>query len=163
MKAAIQWRDFGAALVVLAAAIAFLAWARSYSAEEAAAPALVAWLTLVLSLVDAVARTETRAGRLLGRLVSVGHVVEWRAGSEAEAGARRVLASVFWVLAYLAGVLVVGFLVATPAYVFLYMALYGRKRLRSSALGALLTTAAIWGTFELLFRYPLYPGALFGG
>lgn len=162
MKAAIHWRDFGAALVVLVAAIAFLAWARSYSAEEAAAPTLVAWLTIVLSLVDAVARTETRAGRLLGRLVSVGHVVEWRAGEGGEASAR-VLASIFWVLAYLGGVVAFGFLLATPAYVFLYMALYGRKPLRSSALGALLTTAAIWGTFELLFRYPLYPGALFGG
>ena len=38
MKPAIHWPDFGAALVVLALGIAFLAWASTYSAREAAAP-----------------------------------------------------------------------------------------------------------------------------
>jgi hypothetical protein len=163
MKRAIHWRDFGAALVVLAIAAGFLAWAHAYPPEVAAVPKLVAWITIVLALIDAAARTETAPGRALRRLVSAEHVVEWSAEGDREAGTRRIASALFWIVAYLGGVLAAGFLLATPLYVFLYMKLHGAKPALASALAALLTTAAIWLTFQTLFRYPLYPGLLFGG
>lgn len=163
MRRLIHWPDFGAALAVLAIGVWFLLWARTYPPKTAEVPALVAWLTIVLALVDAAARTETALGRALRRVVSAKQVIEWQAEGEREAGLRRVAWSIFWVLAYLAGVVLAGFLAATPAYIFLYMKLHGRRSAPGAALAGLGTTAALWLIFELAFRYPLYPGMLFGG
>ena len=163
MRRAIHWPDFGAALAVLAIGIGFLAWAKTYPPEAAAVPVLVAWLTIVLALIDAGARTETALGRALRRVVSAEQVIEWKAEGEREAGAARVAWSIFWVLAYLAAVALAGFLLATPLYIFLYMKLHGRRSALTGVLTALGTTLGVWLTFELAFRYPLYPGLLFGG
>ena len=70
MKPAIHWPDFGAALIVLAIGVGFLLWAQTYPPKAAEVPVLVAWLTTVLALIDAVARTETALGRALRRVVS---------------------------------------------------------------------------------------------
>ena len=163
MSRAIHWPDFGAALAVLAIGIGFLAWAKTYPPEAAAVPVLVAWLTIVLALIDAAARTETALGRALRRVVSAEQVIEWKAEGEREAGGARVAWSIFWVLAYLAAVALAGFLLATPLYIFLYMKLHGRRAALTGVLAALGTTLGVWLTFELAFRYPLYPGMLFGG
>ncbi len=163
MSRAIHWPDFGAALAVLAIGIGFLAWAKTYPPEAAAVPVLVAWLTIVLALIDAAARTETALGRALRRVVSAEQVIEWKADGDGEASPRRVASSVFWLLAYLAGVALAGFLVATPLYVFLYVKLHGGHPARAGALTAIGTTLGVWIVFQLLFRYPLYPGLLFGG
>ena len=67
------------------------------------------------------------------------------------------------ICAYLAAVYCVGFLVGTPVYLFLSMMLHGGKSFLASTMTAIATTLAIWVTFEVLFKYPLYPGVLFGG
>ncbi len=163
MRGAIHWPDFGAAVAVLALGIGFLAWAKTYPSQAAAVPTLVAWLTIVLALIDVAARTETALGRALRRVVSADQVIEWKTEGEDAAGARRIAASIFWVLAYLGGVALVGFLLATPAYILLYMKLHGGRSALAAALAAIGTTVAVWLTFELAFRYQLYPGLLFGG
>lgn len=163
MKRAIHWPDFGAALVVLAIGLAFLAWAQTYPPKAAEVPTLVAWLTIVLALIDAAARTETALGRVLRRLVSAEQVIEWKADGDGEASPRRVASSVAWLLAYVAGVALVGFLVATPLYIFLYVKLHGGHAARAGAAAAMGTTLGVWLVFQLLFRYPLYAGLLFGG
>jgi hypothetical protein len=163
MRPAIHWPDFSAALVVLAIGVGFLVWAKTYPAKAAEVPTLVAWLTIVLALIDAVARTETALGRALRRVVSAEQIIEWKAEGEREAGSRRIAWSVFWLLAYLAGVVLAGFLLATPAYIFFYMKLHGARSALTGATAAAGTTVGVWLTFELLFRYPLYPGLLFGG
>ena len=56
-----------------------------------------------------------------------------------------------------------GFLIATPVYMFLYMLLHGEHSLRNSVLLTAGTTLTIWLTFEVAFKYQLYPGVLFGG
>jgi hypothetical protein len=164
MRRAIHWPDFCAALVVLVIGVGFLAWAQSYPPQAGAVPTLVAWLTIVLALIDAAARTETALGRVLRRLVSAEQVIEWKAeGDDGAASPRRVASSVFWLLAYLAGVALAGVLVATPLYIFLYVKLHGGHSARAGVVAALGTTLAVWLVFQLLFRYPLYPGLLFGG
>lgn len=163
MRAAIHWRDFSAALVILAIGVGFLAWAKTYPPKAAAVPTLVAWITIALALIDAACATETRLGRALRRLARAENVVEWKTEGDREASLGRIASSILWVLAYLAGVVVAGFLLTTPVYVFLYMKLHGAKPARASAIAAVLTTSAIWFTFQILFRYPLYPGLLFGG
>ncbi len=118
---------------------------------------------MLRALIDAAARTETAPGRALRRLVSAEHVVEWSAEGDREATARRIASALFWIVAYLAGVLAAGFLLATPLYIFLYVKLHGGLSARAGALAAIGTTLGIWIVFQLLFRYPLYPGLLFGG
>jgi hypothetical protein len=163
MRRAIHWPDFGAALAVLAIGVGFLVWAKTYPPKAAEVPTLVAWLTIVLALIDAAARTETALGRALRRVVSAEQIIEWKTEGDREAGSRRVASSIFWVLAYLAGVALAGFLLATPAYIFLYMKLHGARSALAGALAAMGTTCGVWLTFQLLFHYPLYPGLLFGG
>lgn len=163
MKPAIHWPDFGAALIVLAIGVGFLLWAQTYPPKAAEVPVLVAWLTTVLALIDAVARTETALGRALRRVVSAEQVIEWQADGDGEASWRRVASSSLWLLAYLAGVALAGFLLATPLYIFLYVKLHGGRSALAGAVTALGTTLGVWIVFQLLFRYPLYPGLLFGG
>lgn len=158
-----NWHDFGAALVVLAIAVVFLLWTQTVPARAAAMPILVAWLAIVLALIDVVARTDTPVGRTLRRFVSAENVIEWKAQGDQEAAIGRVLLSVLWVVAYLGGVYLVGFLLMTPAYVFLYMILHGRKSIFAGLVAAVLTTFAIWLVFEIAFKYALYPGVLLGG
>ena len=159
-----NWRDFGAALVMLAFAVVFLLWTLTLPARAAAMPTLVAWLAIALTLIDVVAQTETTVGRVVRRFVSAEKVIEWKAQGDGEdATWGRVVLSVLWVVGYLAGVYLVGFLLTTPLYVFLYMLLHGGKSFRAAAINAAVTTFLIWLTFEIAFKYPLYPGILFGG
>jgi hypothetical protein len=163
VRRSIHWPDFGAALAVLAIGVGFLLWAKSYPPKAAEVPTLVAWVTIVLALVDAAARTETSLGRVLRRMVNAEHVIEWQAEGEREAGSRRAAWSILWVLAYLAAVALAGFLAATPVYILLYMRLHGARSWLAAAATAIGTVLAVWLVFELAFRYPLYPGLLFGG
>jgi hypothetical protein len=157
-------RDFGAAVFVLVGAVVFLLWTQTIPPRATAMPTLVAWLTIGLALIDVVAQTETKIGRLFRRFVSAEQVIEWKAqGDGEEASWGRVLLSVLWVVGYLAGAYLVGFLVATPLYAALYMVLHGGKSLRAAVIAAVVTTVLIWLTFEIAFKYPLYPGILFGG
>jgi hypothetical protein len=159
-----SWRDFGAALFVLAGAIVFLLWTQTIPPRATAMPMLVAWLTIVLALIDVVSQTNTALGRYMRRFVSADRIIEWKVqGDGAEAGWGRILLSILWVAGYLAGIYFIGFLLATPSYVLLYMILHGGKSIRASATAAAATTLLIWLTFEVAFKYPLYPGALFGG
>lgn len=163
MKPAILWRELGAALVTLALGAGFLAWAHAYPPKAAAVPKLVAWITIVLAVIDLAANTETRLGRVLRRLTGSENAIEWKVEGEREAGSRRIGSSIFWVLAYLAGVVLAGILPATAAYIFFYMKLHGGRSMLAAASTAVGTTLGVWLAFELLFRYPLYPGLLFGG
>ncbi len=164
MSVQVRWREFSTSLVVLAIGIAYLIWASTYPPELSAVPTLVAWLTIVLALIDAASQTETRLGHIIRTVV--GQQAAGEPAGEAKApppGWRAVVFSVLWPLTYVAAVIVAGFLLVTPIYIFLYMVLYGRQPVMMSALSALITTTMIWVTFELLFHYPLFPGLLFGG
>jgi hypothetical protein len=164
MNSVIRWRELSTSLVVLAIGIIYLLWARAYPPELSAVPTLVAWLTIVLALIDAASQTETRVGRISRRVV--GQQAAGEAAGEAKSpppGWRAVVFSVLWPLSYVAAVIVAGFLLVTPVYIFLYMVLYGHQRMMMSAMSALITTGIIWLVFEFLFHYPLFPGIMFGG
>jgi len=70
----------------------------------------------------------------------------------------RVLGSV---IAGVAGVYLLGFLIAIPLYLAAAITLVGGKPLRIAVLTALLTTASIYVAFELLLSYRLFGGVLF--
>ncbi len=70
----------------------------------------------------------------------------------------RVLLSV---AAAVTAIFLVGFLIAIPVYLVGAITLVGRRPLRVAVLTALVTTATIYGAFELLLSYELFPGILF--
>ncbi len=163
MTKKIYWRDFSAALIVLAIGIAFLFWARTYPPKAAEVPVLIAWMTIVLASLDAIAQTETGLGTTIRRFVAAQKIIEWKAEGDEEAPTSRIVSAIFWILAYLGGVWVIGFLPMTLFYIFLYMKLHGHKSILASGVTAAGTTIGLWLTFEIMFNYSLYRGLLFGG
>ena len=67
----------------------------------------------------------------------------------------------FSVAAAVAGIFFVGFLIAIPTYLVGAITLVGRRPLHVAVLTALVTTATIYGAFELLLSYELFRGILF--
>lgn len=163
MTASVNWRDLAAALFVLAGAVVFLFWARPYSANSGSMPELVAWVTIVLALVDVIIQFDTALSRGLRRLVTAKRIVEWKMEGDEDASLGRVAMAIAWVAGYLVLLYFIGFMIATPIYMLLYMIIHGGHTIRNSVLVTGGTTLTIWLTFEVFFRYPLYPGVLFGG
>jgi hypothetical protein len=159
----IYWRDFSASLVVLAVGVGFLLWALTYEWSAAEVPILVASMTIILGAIDAISQTKTKLGRIVRRFVASQKIIEWKAEGDEEAATSRINSAIFWILAYVAGVVLIGFVLMTPIYVFLYMKLHGGKSLLASAITAALTAMSIYIAFEIVFKYPLYSGILFGG
>ena len=122
-------------------------------------PVLVSGAAVILSVLDMIAHSGTAAGRWVTLMLAGG-------GESSTADPRRRLPvealAVAWVAAALALVILCGFLVAIPAYVFLYLLLHGHRTLRHSLIAAVATTLGIWLAFEVLLRYDLYRGMLFG-
>jgi hypothetical protein len=161
MTSLFRWRDLGPSLLILALSVVFLWQAKTYQPPESTVPVLVGWLALALALLDVAAQLNTGFGRDIRRLVGASADI----AAAADKGDRntdlwRNAVSIVWPLLYLGGLLVVGTLIATPVYIFLYMTVYGRKRTLTSIVAAAVTTAALWFAFQVLFQYPLYPGLL---
>ena len=76
-------------------------------------------------------------------------------------GVRRELIVMLWIVAATTLMVLFGFVVGIPAFVFGYSILHARRTLRQSAIAAIATVFAIWIGFELLLNYELYPGLLF--
>ena len=164
MATAVNKRDLGAGLVVLAIGVVFLLWSQVYPPRMSVMPKLVGWITIVLALIDIVAQFDTALGRALRRAVGLQiDDLGSRKEESAEPSWRRIAVAMLWVVGYVTAIYIFGFLATTQIYIFLYMLLNGGKPVRASALTAVTTTATIWFIFEYLFHYPLYPGLLFGG
>lgn len=163
MIAAARWRNLGTALFVLCASVVFLFWAQGYPHQSRAMPELVAWATIVLALVDVIIQFDTAPSRWLRELVTAKRIVEWKLDGEEDATLGRALLAVAWVAGYAVLLYLVGFMIATPIYMFFYMIFWGGHSLRNSVLVTAGTTLTIWLTFVVLFNYQLYPGVLFGG
>jgi len=74
---------------------------------------------------------------------------------------RRTLLAVGWILGFFAGILLLGFLVAVPVFVFLYLRLQGRQGWVFSAVFTLVVYAFFYGLFDLLLHLPFPAGWLF--
>ena len=163
MTAGTRWRNLGTAAFVLFASVVFLFWAQTYSGQSRTMPELVAWVTIVLATIDLIIQFDTAPSRWLRGLVTAKRIVEWKLDGDEDASLGSVLLAVGWIVGYVVLLYFLGFLIATPIYVLLYMIFHGGHSIRNSVLITAGTTLTIWLTFEVLFKYPLYPGVLFGG
>jgi Tripartite tricarboxylate transporter TctB family len=160
----IRWRDFSSALLVLVAGIIYVIWAQTYPRDLGTVPTLAGALAIGLSLIDAVSQIESSLGRSIRRFLGSDRETSLpQDRRQAEVGWQKIVYSILWPLGYVAAIVVFGFLLVTPPYIFFYMYLYGRKTILTSAISAAVTTFVIWFAFHILFQYPLFPGLLFGG
>lgn len=67
---------------------------------------------------------------------------------------RRAADAFAWVFGLLLAIVLFGFLVAVPVFVFAYLLLRAREQLRQVLIGGALVTALLFGVFEWLLRVP---------
>lgn len=148
-------------IVVFACSVGFLVWTYAYTGRGHMMPALIGWLLVILAVLDILAATPTKIGAAIAEFFA-GKVVG-EAKSEAHGTLLRTLMAAAWPGAFVAGVVLFGFFVAIPIYVFLFMLLYGGKTLKEAILAAAVTTAFTLVVFEWLLDYEVFRGILFGG
>jgi tripartite tricarboxylate transporter TctB family protein len=87
---------------------------------------------------------------------------EMEVGLTTEAGAsRRILVAVAWMLGFLAAVVLLGFPIAVPLFLFLYLKLQGGEGWLLSIGITLAVTAVFYGLFDALLHLPFPAGWLF--
>jgi hypothetical protein len=74
---------------------------------------------------------------------------------------RRTLAASGWILAFFAAIVLLGFAIAVPLFVFLYLKLQGREGWGISIAITLGTWAVFYGLFDLLLHLPFPAGWVF--
>ena len=145
-------------LLALAIVLLFLYATTELPPKGRMMPQIVGIIGLVLCVLDVIAQTGTAFGR------SVASLLSGTAHQEEEADQPRLsseLIAIAWIAGATAGIVLFGFLWATPVYVLSYMLIQGRKAVLQSAIAATVTTLFIWVVFENLMEYELYRGLLF--
>ena len=74
---------------------------------------------------------------------------------------RRTLVAAGWIFAFFAAIVLLGFPIAVPLFVFLYLKLQGREGWGMSLAITLGTWAVFYGLFDLLLHLPFPSGWLF--
>ncbi|NQV57479.1 MAG: tripartite tricarboxylate transporter TctB family protein [Rhodospirillales bacterium] len=149
-------------IIVLAMSVAFLVISYGYDVRARQVPVLIGWSLIVLCVLDLVATSDTAMGQAVQRFFT-GTIV-----GEAEANAHayplgRVLVAAAWPIAFVALVYLFGFMAVIPVYVFLFVAVHGKKGVRQGLWATLVTSAFTYVVFEQFLRYEVYRGIFFEG
>lgn len=151
-------RSVLAPLILIVVSAALLAWSAMFNETARQVPMLVAGTILVLSVFDLVCRFDVPVLRPLRdfwgadfRNREMRHNPRWTAE----------LAQILWMVGCVAAMLLIGVLLAVPAFVFLYMIVNGRRPLVESLATTAIVFAFVFVVFEVLLDYELYRGALF--
>jgi hypothetical protein len=154
--------DYLPASGLLALTAGYLATAYHYSADARAVPAGVAWVMVVLVILDLVSRTRTALGLTLMHWLNP-------AGDPANLAEHKrypimkQVSAVFWIGAFAAAMVLIGILYAVPLYVFASLSIRGNRPLLLAAGVAIAATVVIWLLFVAVLGLELYPGMLLGG
>ena len=154
--------DYMPALGLLVLTIVYLGTAYNYNADARAVPAGVAWVMLVLVILDLVSRTRTNIGLALMHWLNPAgdpdKMVEHK-----RYPLLKQFGAVLWVSGFAAALVLIGILYAVPLYVFSSLFFRGRRSLVLALAVSAGATAMIWLLFVVVLRLELYPGVLFGG
>ena len=158
---------FGAPLIEYLPALGFLAFtliylslAYSYEVDARTFPAGVAWVMLVLTLLDLFSRSRTSVGIALLRILNPAAETEGPARGIAVDPKRQWFA-ILWVFGFAILLYVIGILYAVPIYVFVFMRIRSELSYVLSIGTAALTTLSIWLLFGLALRINFYQGIFF--
>ena len=140
--------------------IAYLALAYTYNADARAFPTGVAWVMLLLTLLDLVSLTKTNIGlSLTGLLNPSGESA--RAKGDAEIPVGQQIVAVAWIFGFTALMVLIGVLAGVPVFVFSYIRFRGGRSYLTAAAIAAAAALVIWFLFSFVLRIELYPGVLF--
>lgn len=141
---------------VMALMLFFVHETYAYTGNVRAFPLIIGYTGIALSVLDILSVTDTRLGRLVSRVFGAALDEEKLTAPRLD---RELL--VFLTLgACVVAIWLFGFLIASPLFVFLWMFVGGRKPFLVAALGGVVTLAFIFGLFEVILRYELYPGVV---
>lgn len=154
--------DYLPALGLLVLTIGYLATAYNYSADARAVPAGVAWVMIVLVILDLVSRTQTAVGMTLMHWLNPAGDADKMAEHKRYPVLKQVRA-VLWIAGFAAAMVLIGILYAVPIYVFASLYFRGKRSLLLAAGVAFAATAMIYLLFAAVLGLELYPGMLFGG
>jgi hypothetical protein len=154
--------DYLPAIGLLLLTIGYLATAYNYAPDARAVPAGVAWVMLVLVILDLVSRTRTSVGATLMRWLNpAGDAAAMK--EHKRYPALKQIGAVMWIAAFAAAMLLVGILYAVPLYVFASVYFRGGRSVIVALAVAAGATVMIWVLFVAVLGLQLYPGMLFGG
>jgi hypothetical protein len=117
-------------------------------------PLIIGWTGVLLSTLDILSVTDTRVGAVV-------NLIFGSVRSESLVEGRQVGREIACFAAMASSVLLIwflGFLIAAPLFVILWMRLWGGKTFRMSFYGGVSTFAFIWIMFEWLLQYELFRG-----
>jgi len=154
--------DYLPALGLLVLTIGYLATAYNYSPDARAVPAGVAWVMLVLLILDLVSRTRTNIGLTLMHWLNPAGDPD-KMEEHKRYPALKQIGAVLWISGFAAAMVLIGILYAVPLYVFSSLYLRGRRPLPVAIGAAAIATAAIYLLFVAVLGLELYPGILFDG
>jgi hypothetical protein len=152
--------DYLPALGLLVLTILYLATAYNYPPEARAVPAGVAWVMLVLVILDLISRTRTGIGIVLMHWLNPAGDAD-KMVDHKRYPALKQIGAVLWVAGFAAAMVLIGILYAVPLYVFSSLYLRGRRSLLLALGVSAAATAMIWLLFVAVLGLELYPGALF--
>lgn len=142
---------------VMAFLIFFLHETYEYTGKVRAFPLIIGYTGVVFSVLDILSLTDTTLGHAISRIF--GCALE----KETDVGKRTVRRELTVFAAMGTSVLaiwLVGFLVAAPLFVGLWMVIGGGKPVRHALYGGAATLGFIYLLFEVVLRYELYRGII---
>jgi Tripartite tricarboxylate transporter TctB family len=154
--------DYMPALALLGITAVYLATAYNYSADARAVPAGVAWVMLVLVVLDLLSRTQTRIGTALMHWLNPAGDAANQKDVKRYPGGKQI-AAVAWVAGFAAALVLIGIVYAVPLYVFSSLFFQGRRPLPVCIGVSAAATTMVYVLFAVVLRLELYPGILFGG
>ncbi len=153
-------REYLPSLALAVLAVIYLITGYGYSLDARAIPVGIAWVVLALVSLVLISRTKTAFGLALNQWLNAG---EDRAAAAAHADrplAKELMAGA-WVILAVVMMFVIGIFYTVPAYVFLSLAIRGRRPWWLCAVVAAGAMAMIWLMFDVILQLELYPGLLF--
>jgi hypothetical protein len=153
-------KEYLPALGFLAFTILYLAMAYSYETDARAFPSGVAWVMLVLTLLDLITRTKTPVGIALLQILNPA-AEEAGPARGIEVDPMRQIRAILWIFGFAILLYVLGILAAVPVYAFVFMRFRSKLSCVTSIGVAALTTAGIYALFGLALHIDFYPGLFF--
>ncbi|MBT3792124.1 MAG: hypothetical protein HN658_07105 [Rhodospirillales bacterium] len=144
------------AFSIMALMIVFLHETYEYSGKLRLFPLMIGYAGVVLSAFDILSLTDTRLGHAITRILGA-------ALDPDEIHVRKVTRELIVFSAMAAVVLciyLIGFLVTTPIFVFLWMRLGGKKSIKACFYGGFFSLVFVYLLFEVILRYELYLGKI---
>jgi hypothetical protein len=144
------------AFAVLALTIFFIHETYGYTGQVRNFPLIVGYSGIVLCVLDILSVGETPIGQTIARFFGSRLDVAAMSGRPL----KREIAAFAAMGAGVLGIWLLGFLVASPVFVTVWM-LVGGKSLKGAFYGGVVTLAFVYLLFEVAFQYELFRGVVF--